>query len=343
MSVANSSSRQHLSKSGKWVRCTASVRTCPRIEHRATPNTERNSFLTDIEAQVAQAPMSSKARSPQANGRAPRSAALKVRVKKSSIPAVIVPPSSLDAALPLAYDEYLISPRSSKKQVPVHGAIAQQLNLLAKQDPAFANLRIVSFGYGDDTEERVQIDTGDLHNCDVTVTNMANGKKAVVSVKMPCSNYVQNVKGSLRDLKGESMGLRGGGVSYFAFTLVPLSVPYFDTSGVIHHFESLSNSTVDTYRRLVELNEEKGAASQYPNGIFVALFDTHNEAGMQALRADKTPNARTNAAFKPTQPVSLVPRAAAANRLKLSAENQAFLSDANQLLPFFHEILETTR
>lgn len=57
MPITDAPKRQHLSTSGEWVACYASVKPCPRTQHRDTFSFERETFFAEIDAQVARQPM----------------------------------------------------------------------------------------------------------------------------------------------------------------------------------------------------------------------------------------------------------------------------------------------
>ena len=57
MPATNAPQRQHLSLSGEWVACYASVKPCPRTQHRDAFPFERETFFAEIDAQIARQPM----------------------------------------------------------------------------------------------------------------------------------------------------------------------------------------------------------------------------------------------------------------------------------------------
>jgi len=243
------------------------------------------------------------------------------------------------AAIRRSFTEYLISPRSTKKIISLHGTIAEILHSKLKEAYPEKNIDVISRGYGSDKEFAVPTLTG-TKNCDITVLH--DGEPiAVIPVKFVCSNYSQNANNYIDSMMGETVNIRLGNIQVHHVVIIPAYVPHFNSQGTVTHVEYMNDHNVDKYRKLFEKMQADATRAVLPNSLFFSLVDTGNKETLLTHQRDKTFQARTTAGFADVVKFQSTVARHAENLTGLfSEENQTFLQQVNDFDAFLDSIVE---
>ncbi|MBQ9978336.1 MAG: hypothetical protein IJP20_00920 [Clostridia bacterium] len=134
--------------------------------------------------------------------------------------------------------------RSNEKLKVLHGAISKDIhNRLNDRQYAISSL-----GYGAGKEKTID---GKYINKAVDITISEKGKAiAGIAVKFVMSNYSQNSNNYFENMLGETANIRSAQIPYFQIFVIPDIIPYFDRSGNITKWETISAHNLDKYIKL---------------------------------------------------------------------------------------------
>lgn len=193
-------------------------------------------------------------------------------------------------AISNSYIEYLNShPRSSKKLVPLHGKIAEDL-----QDRLGDEYVVHSLGFSDGKEKDVEGRYFDKR-VDISVFRKeGNNQVAIggVAVKSIMTNYSQNRNNYFENMLGETANLRSANKLYFQVIILPEELPYFgekkingiSKKDIITKIEHIEPRHLEKYMKL-----SNDVVSEYlhsPNKTLLYLINTTG-TDINALRFEK--------------------------------------------------------
>lgn len=133
--------------------------------------------------------------------------------------------------------------RSTKKLVPLHGAIANDMHARLGEEYS-----IMSQGYRLGKEGTI---CGRYMDKKVDIT-IFRGRKPVggVAVKFVMQNYSQNSNNYFENMLGETANIRSAKCPYFQVFIIPDKVPYYEKAGTFKHWESFTDNNIHKYRIL---------------------------------------------------------------------------------------------
>lgn len=166
--------------------------------------------------------------------------------------------------------------RSNEKLKVLHGAISKDI-YDRLQDRKYT---VSSLGYGAGKEKTID---GRYINKAVDITISENGKAiAGIAVKFVMSNYSQNSNNYFENMLGETANIRSAKIPYFQVFVIPDKMPYFDKSGRITKWETITAHNLDKYIKLS--NDNIDNYMHTPNKTLVYIIH---------LESAKTVNMRT--------------------------------------------------
>jgi hypothetical protein len=131
-------------------------------------------------------------------------------------------------------------PRSNKKLIVLHGAIADDIeNRLGKM------YEIRSLGIGNNKEGKMD---GRYMEKTVDILISKNKKDiAGIGVKFVMNNYSQNSNNYFENMLGETANIRTNNGAYFQIFILPEEMPYYNKKGKIIRWEKITNHNVEKY------------------------------------------------------------------------------------------------
>lgn len=153
-----------------------------------------------------------------------------------------------NTVLAKSYKVYLgTSPRSNKKLVILHGAIAEDL-----QKRLGKEYDIKALGIGEGKEAKI---SGRYLDKTVDISIFKN-KSALggIAVKYIMSNYSQNSNNYFENMLGETANIRCANKAYFQIIILPKYIPYYKKDGTISNIEEIKEHNIDKYTKLSQDN-----------------------------------------------------------------------------------------
>ena len=134
--------------------------------------------------------------------------------------------------------------RSNEKLKVLHGAISADVN----DRLCDRKYTVSSLGYGAGKEKNIN---GRYIDKAVDITISEKGKAiAGIAVKFVMSNYSQNSNNYFENMLGETANIRSAQIPYFQVFVIPDKMPYFDKSGDITKWETITTHNLDKYIKL---------------------------------------------------------------------------------------------
>ncbi len=136
---------------------------------------------------------------------------------------------------------YAGTSRSTRKLVPLHGAIAEDFHERFGDD-----FRIQSQGFSDGKEGTI---TGRYMDkkVDITIIGSDNQPVGGIAVKFVMQNYAQNANNYFENMLGETANIRAAHCPYFQVFIIPDKMPYYKADGTFKHWECFSESNIHKY------------------------------------------------------------------------------------------------
>lgn len=156
-------------------------------------------------------------------------------------------------------------PRSNKKLIILHGAIADDIkNRLGKK------YEIKSLGAGDGKEGKMKGRYVEK-SVDIVISKDKNNI-AGIGVKFVMNNYSQNSNNYFENMLGETANIRTNNKEYFQILIIPEEMPYYNEDGKITKWEKITNHNVDKYVVLSKDNTERYLHTPVKTLLFVIKF-----------------------------------------------------------------------
>lgn len=142
--------------------------------------------------------------------------------------------------------------RSTKKLVPLHGAIAK--DMLARLGGDTEGYSVMSQGYASNKEGTIK---GRYIDKKVDITILQNNHAVGgIAVKFVMQNYSQNSNNYFENMLGETANIRSANCPYFQIFIIPDKLPYYDREKNIRHWECFTDNNVQKYCILDNDNPE---------------------------------------------------------------------------------------
>lgn len=130
--------------------------------------------------------------------------------------------------------------RSTAKLIPLHGAIARDMH-----ERFGADYVINSQGYETGTEGTIK---GHYMGKKVDIMISHNGRPVCgIAVKFVMQNYSQNSNNYFENMLGETANIRAAKCPYFQLFAIPSRLPYYDRSGRITRWETITQHNLEKY------------------------------------------------------------------------------------------------
>jgi len=131
-------------------------------------------------------------------------------------------------------------PRSNKKLIILHGAIADDIkNRLGRE------YEVKSLGTGNgkegETDGRYMGKTVDI------LISKNKNDIAGVGIKFVMNNYSQNSNNYFENMLGETANIRTNNKEYFQILILPEEMPYYNKKGEIKKWEKITDHNIDKY------------------------------------------------------------------------------------------------
>jgi hypothetical protein len=145
-------------------------------------------------------------------------------------------------AIEKSFGEFIVSgtSRSTKKLVPLHGAIANDMH--ERLGEAY-EIKAQGFALGKEgTINGRYMDK----KVDILVSR---AERAIggIAVKFVMQNYSQNANNYFENMLGETANIRSACCPYFQIFIIPDKLPYYTNGGVFKHWETFSDSNIHKY------------------------------------------------------------------------------------------------
>ena len=140
--------------------------------------------------------------------------------------------------------------RSTKKLVPLHGAIAH--DLFERLGGNAGGYSIMSQGFASGREGTI---AGRYMDKKVDIT-ISHGDRPVggIAVKFVMQNYSQNSNNYFENMLGETANIRAARCPYFQVFIIPDKLPHYDRDKAITHWERFTDNNIHKYKVLDEDN-----------------------------------------------------------------------------------------
>ena len=141
-------------------------------------------------------------------------------------------------------------PRSNKKLIILHGAIANDIkNKLGRE------YEIKSLGMGEGKEGK--LDGRYMEKkIDILISKDKNDIVGI-GVKFVMNNYSQNSNNYFENMLGETANIRTSNKEYFQILILPEEMPYYNDDGKITKWDKITNHNIEKYIVLSKDNTEK--------------------------------------------------------------------------------------
>lgn len=133
--------------------------------------------------------------------------------------------------------------RSTKKLVPLHGAIAR--DILDRLGGSRAGYSVMSQGYANGKEGTIAGRYMDK-KVDITIYNKCRAVGGV-AVKFVMQNYSQNSNNYFENMLGETANIRSAQCPYFQVFIIPDKLPYYNREKEILRWESFTDNNIHKY------------------------------------------------------------------------------------------------
>ena len=156
-------------------------------------------------------------------------------------------------------------PRSSKKLIILHGAIADDIkNKLGR------GYKITSLGLGNGKEGQLK---GRYMEKIVDILISKNEDAiAGIGIKFVMNNYSQNSNNYFENMLGETANIRTNNKEYFQILILPEEMPYYNKVGKITKWEKITNHNIDKYAVLSRDNTERYLHTPIKTLLFIVKF-----------------------------------------------------------------------
>lgn len=156
-------------------------------------------------------------------------------------------------------------PRSNKKLIILHGAIANDI-----KDRLGKEYGIKSLGTGDSKEG--WLDGRYMEKTiDILISKNENDI-AGIGVKFVMNNYSQNSNNYFENMLGETANIRTNNKEYFQILILPEEMPYYNKNGKITKWEKITNHNIDKYIALSRDNIDRYFHTPIKTLLFIIKF-----------------------------------------------------------------------
>lgn len=131
-------------------------------------------------------------------------------------------------------------PRSNKKLIVLHGAIAKDV-----KSKLGNRYEIKSLGIGDGKEGKLDGRYMEK-NVDILISK-GSEDLAGIGVKFVMNNYSQNSNNYFENMLGETANIRTNNKDYFQILVLPDEIPYYNDKGKITKWEKLTAHNIGKY------------------------------------------------------------------------------------------------
>ncbi len=156
-------------------------------------------------------------------------------------------------------------PRSNKKLIVLHGAIANDIKNRLGQE---YNVR--SLGVGDNKEGKM----GGRYMEKTTDVLISKNEDDIagIGVKFVMNNYSHNSNNYFENMLGETANIRTNNKEYFQILILPEEMPYYNNKGKITKWEKITNHNVDKYIVLSKDNTGRYFHTPVKTLLFIIKF-----------------------------------------------------------------------
>lgn len=181
------------------------------------------------------------------------------------------------AAIEKSFVEFIKSgtSRSTKKLVPLHGAIARDiLNRLNREGN---NYTVMSQGIASGKEGTI---AGRYMDKKVDIT-VLRGTVPIggIAVKFVMQNYSQNSNNYFENMLGETANIRAARRPYFQVFIIPDKLPYYSREKQLQHWESFTDNNIHKYCVLDGDNPDLSLHSPNKTLIYVVKLPDIGDVG----------------------------------------------------------------
>ena len=160
------------------------------------------------------------------------------------------------------------SARSNEKLKVLHGAISYDIDSRLNEK----KYTVASLGYGAGKEKTID---GRYINKAVDITISEKSKAiAGIAVKFVMSNYSQNSNNYFENMLGETANIRSAKIPYFQVFVIPDKMPYFDKSGEITKWETITAHNLDKYIKLSNDNIDNYMHTPNKTLVYIIHLDS---------------------------------------------------------------------
>ncbi|MCX6785777.1 MAG: hypothetical protein NTZ18_02920 [Candidatus Komeilibacteria bacterium] len=160
-------------------------------------------------------------------------------------------------------------PRSNKKLIVLHGAIANDIKNRLGQE-----YDVRSLGIGNNKEGKMD---GRYMKKTVDILISKNEKDiAGIGVKFVMNNYSQNSNNYFENMLGETANIRTNNKEYFQILILPEEMPYYNDDGKITKWDKISSHNIDKYIILSKDKTERYLHTPIKTLLFIIKFPSCN-------------------------------------------------------------------
>lgn len=156
-------------------------------------------------------------------------------------------------------------PRSNKKLIVLHGAIANDIKSKLGGEYEVKSLG-VGIGKEGKMEGRYMEKTVDI------LISKGSDSIAGIGVKFVMNNYSQNSNNYFENMLGETANIRTNNREYFQILILPEEVPYYNQDGKITKWEKITNHNIDKYIVLSKDNTNRYFHTPVKTLLFIIKF-----------------------------------------------------------------------
>jgi hypothetical protein len=184
------------------------------------------------------------------------------------------------------YDNFLLhTTRSTKKVIPIHSFLANQLKSMLGEDFEIFFNNGLKNKKDKIIEKKVQ---GGYYEKAVDIAIFFKKRPiSGISVKFVTGNYQQNSNNYFETLMGETANLKRGNFKYANFTIAPRYLPYYNKDKILTKIEIISEHNLFKY---LKLNSEENLYHK-PDLDFMLLIDTGTKELMEQNIKKELPKA----------------------------------------------------
>lgn len=156
-------------------------------------------------------------------------------------------------------------PRSNKKLIILHGAIADDIKNRLGQE-----YEVGSLGVGNGKEGKMSGRYMEK-TVDILISKKENDI-AGIGVKFVMNNYSQNSNNYFENMLGETANIRTSNKEYFQILILPEEMPYYNNKGKITKWEKITNHNIDKYVVLSSDNTDRYLHTPIKTLLFIIKF-----------------------------------------------------------------------